>query len=290
MPQPAPVVPPITERDHKHLAPFQEALLQVLKYVDDNIIHELLNFDKINTDGTGTRSYHATRSQNLFHEIVARALYCGMKVNGSKTNAILISELKSYLPEAFLYDNDGNKIIPSDKIKILGFHFSDRPDMQAQVDDVKRKFKTRMWALRHLGHVGFSAEDLLKVYQSTILPCHDYCSVVFHSSLTKTQSDSLERLQAQALKCIYGYQYSYRALLEISGLKTLYDRREDRCNKFALKCLSNERMSHFFPSNPNVRPLRHVRPYLEFPAKTSRLMNSLIFDLRRRLNAMSVPN
>ena len=129
-----------------------------------------------------------------------------MRVNSSKTHAMLISELKSYNPQAFFYNTNGTRIDTKGTMKILGVHFSDSPDMSAQVQSIERKFVSLMWVLRHLGHRGFSAADLLKVYSSVILPCHDYCLVVYHLSLTTTQSDQLERLQAQALKCIYGNQ------------------------------------------------------------------------------------
>ena len=286
MPQPVPNLPPRTARDHKHLPTFKEELLRVLKYVDDNIVAEKINFDKIATDGFTYRDYHASRSQNLFQEIVARAEHCGMRVNSSKTGAMLISEIKSYRPKAHFFDAQGSKITTTNSMKILGFHFSSDPDMTEQVNAIKKKYRTRMWILRHLGHNGFNASDLLRVYQSVILPCHDYCSVVYHSSLTTAQTYSLERLQSQALKCIYGYEYSYRALLEISGLTTLQVRRENRCIKFAQKCLANDRMSGWFPLEANPRPVRDRNRFKEFGARTSRLMNSPIYHMRRKLNSV----
>ena len=248
-PPKAPVMPPVLERDYKHKPIFREVPLQVLKYVDDNIINELLNFDKLQTDGHWNREYHATRTQNLFQEIVVRAEFCGMKVNAAKTHALLVSELKSYNPTAFFLDAAGARIDTKETMKILGLQFSSSPDMSAQVREIRRKFASRMWVLRHLAHRGFTVDDLLKVYTSIILPCHDYCSVVFHSSLTATQSDQLERLQAQALKCIYGYQYSYRELLELTGLSTLKQRREARCLKFALKAVQDPSLADWFPLN-----------------------------------------
>ena len=285
LPDDAPVLPPLTGRDHKHLAPFRELLLEVQKYVDDNIIHECINFDKIPTDGYTFRRFHATRTQNLFRRILAAAAACGMKVNSAKTTTMCIAEVKSYVPDAFFFDPDGIEIKTSSSMKILGFQFSNSPDMSAQVEEIKRKFRARMWALRHLGHRGMSAQDLVKVYKSVLLPCHDYCSVVYHSSLTATQAHSLERLQAQALKCIFGYQYSYRALLELSGLTSLEQRREERCNRFARKAAANPRYSGWFPEVPEGgRTLRRTNKYQEFRAKTTRLMNSPLYDLRRRLN------
>ena len=282
----APVVPPVLRRDHKHLPPFRERLLQVLKYVDDIIISERINFDKMQTDGHSRRDYHATRSQNLFRRIVAVAEAFGMKVNAAKTATLCISDLKSYVPGAHILDQNGNTTELGENMKILGLQFSSRPDMSAQVADIRKKFVSRMWALRHLGHRGFDADDLLRVYKSCILPCHDYCSVVYHSSLTAVQTQSLERLQSQALKCIYGYEYSYRALLEMSGLTSLHDRRERRCTKFALKTVNNPRFSHWFPLEEHQRQLRHQNHYVEERARTSRLMKSPIYDLRRRLNRM----
>ena len=87
---------------------------------------------------------------------------------------------------------------------ILGFHLSSSPDMSDQIANIKKKYKARMWVLCHLAHRGLDAQDLLRVYQSVILPCHDYCLVVYHSSLTATQTNILEKLQSQEPKCIFG--------------------------------------------------------------------------------------
>ena len=46
-----------------------------------------------------------------------------------------------------------------------------------------------------------------------LLPILDYASVVYHSIITKEQSDSLERLQAAALKIIFEWKKSYVELL-----------------------------------------------------------------------------
>ena len=71
--------------DYRHLPPFVPEPIQVLKYVDDNILHEKVNFENIATDGYGFKTKHAKRTQNLFWRIVAEAEACGMKVNADKT-------------------------------------------------------------------------------------------------------------------------------------------------------------------------------------------------------------
>ena len=207
-----------------------------------------------------------------------------MKVNNDKTVSMLISELKAYHPKAFFLDSNNNQVQSGGSMKILGFHFSTEVDMSAQAAAIRRKFYARKWILSHLAHVGFSKQDLLKVYRSVIPPIHDYCSCVYSSSLTQQQTGALERLQAQALKTIYGYEHSYRSLLELTGLPTLQARRDARSIKFARKCLSSPRHSKWFPLQPVQRPTRRPLTYMESYARTKRLYNSPVFHMRRLLN------
>ena len=72
----------------------------------------------------------------------------------------------------------------------------------------------------------------------------------------------------------------------MTGLNRLKERREERCLKFALKTAQNDRFSGWFPLNTNDRVVRHRNRYCETLAKTSRLYNSPVFDLRSRLNRL----
>lgn len=125
---------------------------------------------------------------------------------------------------------------------------------------------------------------MLKVYKSTILPCHDYCSNVFRSSLTLSQTVILERLQAKALKAVYGYGPSYRELVEKAGLTTLRASREQRELTFARKCALLLRFGHWFPQKENIRETQVNLKYKEKYARTHRCYNSQLFNMRKRLN------
>ena len=151
-----PVPPEPTECTYLHLPPFARELLQVLKYVDDNVINEKANFETIPTEVHGFRTKHLVRTQNLFRRIVAEAVARGMKVNSLKTGLMIISDSASYNPAGYIFDLEGNKITNSNSMKILGFHFSSDPDMAAQVRSIQSKFRARLWILRHLKHRGFS--------------------------------------------------------------------------------------------------------------------------------------
>ena len=284
-PQDKPVPMEPAGRDYRHLPPWVQQLIQVLKYVDDNILNEKINFDNVPTDQSACRTKRAFRTENLVHSIVHQATSLEMVINSLKTHSLCISDLKSYLPRAYFIEPSGNTISSQDSMKILGFTFSSTPDMAAQVEEIRKGFIARIWTLRHLGHRGMSQADLLKVYRSILLPVHDYCSCVYNSSLTQTQANALERLQAQALKAIYGYEHSYRSLLQLTGLQTLKARRDARSDKFSAKCLANPRYQSWFQLNPHQRDTRHALKYKELHARTKRLYNSPLFEMRRRLNA-----
>ena len=257
--------------------------LVVLKYVDDNIILEKVFFDGSVIDENGQKVLRALWSENLFNRITFIAESNGMRMNDSKTVLLCISDAQTFEPVAYIVDRSGNRILPKERMKFLGVNFSSRPDASAYVDSVCRKFRSRVWVLRVLHHAGFSQDDLLKVYKSTILPCHDYCSNVFHSSLTLLQTITLERLQAKALKAMFGYNPSYRELMERAKLPTLRARRESRGLKFAMKCASSERFSAWFPTQP-ATSTRLGEVYREEFARSVRCYNSPLYSMRRRLN------
>ena len=272
------------EYDRPGFKAWKSVLLSVFKYVDDNIIHEKLFMDGHVIDENGMKRAQAVRSTNLFRQITLLAESMGMKVNASKTMVLCISDSRTYKASAYVVDPEGNEIDSVNKIKILGVNFTDKPDMAGQVEAVCRKFRSRIWVLRHLHHNGFSQADLLKVYKSVILPCHDYCSNVYHSSLTLSQTVVLERLQVKALKAIYGYEPSYRELIEKSGLTTLRARREARELAFARKCATSDRFAWWFPLHEAVRDTRAQARYKEEFARCVRCYNSPIYSMRRRLN------
>ena len=144
--------------------------LSILKYVNDNVIHEKLCYD-----GYGKKVARAIRSQNLFRHITRQAESMGMVVNSAKTMLLCISDSRTYHAEAFIEDEEDTRIESGSSMKVLGINFSSRPDMLAHVSTLCRNFRGRIWMLRHLHQNGFTEEQLLSVYRSMILPVHDYC-------------------------------------------------------------------------------------------------------------------
>ena len=153
-----------------------------------------------------------------------------MKVNTLKTGMLCVSDSLNFRTRAFILDAEGNKIESEDGLKALGWHFSQKPTADAQIEVLKKRFRERYWVLRHLKHNGFTTDHLIKVYTAMLRPVADYMSEVYHSMITDAQDESIERLQTHVLRCIYGSKISGRRMREMAGLSTLRSRRIEHCD------------------------------------------------------------
>ena len=260
---------------------------RTFKFVDDGMTATKVNMDSASPcvleDGRQGKDKHDLQSQNLFRRVVAKAESRGMLVNKKKTKILCISDLQSYKAVAHIRDCDGNKLVSGTHLKVLGFHMDSRPSVHAHVQALRLRMRDTVWVLRHLKIAGFSESDLATVYRTIIRPILDYCAVIYHPMLTDEQDQAVERMQAQALKCIYGYKDSYAAMREKAGVTTHRARRIELCDKFAEKASRNPRFSGWFPPRMG-RSGRHGEEFLEQQARTDRLFNTPLFYYRRRLN------
>ena len=201
-----------------------------------------------------------------------------MKVNVKKTNMICISDSQNHGTAAHIFDLDGEHVSSGARLKVLGWHFSNKPSVEAHLSIVRRRFRERYWTLRHLKRNGFVQEDLIKVYTTIIRPVAEYMLEVFHSMMSDWQDEGLERLQTHALKCIFGPGISGRRMREMAGLPILRERRIVQIDKFAAKCLASERFSDWFPEVVGRRSGRRgTEKYKEEYARCNRLYNSPVF-------------
>ena len=129
-----------------------------------------------------------------------------------------------------------------------------------------KKAYSRLSMITKLKYAGVSRADLIVIYILFIRSVTEYCAVAFHSSLTQEQTRKLETIQKTCLKVILGESYiDYPSALVTCGLKTLSDRRRDRCLNFALKAARHPRNNRIFPQNQN-------------PKNKTRLSNIVISD------------
>ena len=137
-------------------------------------------------------------------------------------------------------------------------------------------------------YAGVNIEDLLHNYKQFVRVMLEYCSVVWHSSLTEQQSRSLERCQSVCLRVILGDNFiSYEAALEITGLQKLSERRQSRCLGYGLKSIKHPENKRFFPENPNLNltlSARQREPYIVNFARTKTYQQSAIPYIQKLLN------
>ena len=260
------------------------------KFVDDGMIVTKANMDNsvisLAAGVKPVKDKHDIIGQNMFRRVVSKAVSRGMVVNSSKTKILCISDALTYRAAAHILDNDGGRIESTDKMKILGFHFDSRPTAHAHVAALRARMRETVWVIRHLKHSGFNEPELVRVYKTVVRPVLDYCCVVYHSILTDEQDQIIERLQAQALKSIFGYKMSYAEMRDRAEITTLRARRIYLCDKFARKAMANGRFSvSWFPPKIGRTSGRTGQDfYREFTARTDRLNNTPLFFFRRRMN------
>ena len=170
--------------------------------------------------------------------------------------------------------------------KIVGLWLTEDMKWTKNTKEICIKSYSRASLLTKLKYVGVRIEDLIEVYILYIRSLTEYCSVVFHSRLTVEDSDSLERIQKVCLRIILGDNYvDYSAALEMTGLTTLHQRREDRCLSFALKSLKHPVNKKMFPLNLETgQDTRNPKMFTVLFARTDTYMLSSIPDNQRRLN------
>ena len=204
-----------------------------------------------------------------------------MKLNEAKCNYLVFTRTK---------ENFGTRLAINDVVmnrisvtKILGVWISEDLSWNKNCQEICKKAYARLGMLTQLKYVGVSREDLLNIYILFIRSVTEYCSVLFHSSLTQAQSNKLEKIQKTCLKVILGDGYEdYDKALEILNLETLSDRRLGRCLDFSLKCLSHTKINRLFPRNPTYN--NRIRSFNVNFANTEAYQKSTIPFCQKLLN------
>ena len=266
-------------------------LVDIFKYVDDTTIVESVdtsNATKHYTTGPSKAICKARYSEKVAEAITEKAEEIGMKVNGKKTQLLMISPPNGYVNSSFI-NIQGQRIKSINEMKLLGFVFGSEPNVSAHVESIKKKFKSRFWSLIHLKRSGISGDDLFKLFNVFIRPVIEFCSVIYHPLLTKKQSSTLERMQRQATRLAYGWDISYQDICAIKGITTLEERRTNYIDCFVRKTLQNPRFSNsWFPlRDRDQHNIRDRKIYQETRSRTQRYYNSPLSFLRRRANYLN---
>ena len=169
----------------------------------------------------------------------------------------------------------------------LGLWITEDLKWNKHITKMCKKAYSRIKMLTKLKYIGTNIEDLVHIYCIHIRSYAEYCSTVFHSSLTEKLTRKIEAIQKTSLRIILGDMYiTYDAALEMCGVKSLHERRENRSLKFAIKCEKSKDNSNMFPRNLSVdtHPIRNREKFIVNFARTEAYKKSAIPVLQRRLN------
>ena len=232
------------------------------------------------------RSIHAKFCEEKFERIMQCTSDIGMVINAEKTQLLCVSDLRYCNTKSYFIAN-GSRVNSLETMKILGFVFDERPNVNAHINYCINKFNKALWALTHLKRAKIDTKILVEVFKIMLRPHLEYCAPVYNSMLTQEMNASLEKQQRRALNIIFGFGLSYEDLLLKAGLTTLESRREEMSGNFAKKLVESERFSSLFPLNEYTEDMaetRNRKTYREDFARSNRLFNSPLYSMRRYLN------
>ena len=209
-----------------------------------------------------------------------------MVLNEDKSNYMVFSKSKEpFATRIFL---NQTKLERQSEIVHLGLWITENLTWSKQITEMCKKAYPRVKMLTKLKYVGVKTEDLIELYCMHIRSLTEYCSTVFHSSLTQKLSSKIEAIQKTCLRVILGVMYvDYNAALEMCGLKTLHERREHRGIKFAIKCITHPTNSEMFPLNPSkdTHLVRNREHFKVNKCHTEKYKKSTIPNLQVKLNS-----
>ena len=211
-----------------------------------------------------------------------------MQLNEQKTNYMVFS--RSQTEVATRLTVNSKTIDRIEEVKLVGVWIDTWLDWEKNTRELCRKAYARMTMITKLKYAGVGKEDLLNIYTLYIRSLLEYCSVVWHSTLTAEQNNKLESVQKLCLKIILGPAYEgYESALQCCGLDSLRYRREQKCLQFGRKNLLHPVHCSMFPVNqhPGQQPSSNTRRKEHFTvnwAKTNSYRMSAIPYIQRMLN------
>ena len=125
---------------------------------------------------------------------------------------------------AIIVDDQTLEVVNS--AKILGITLRNDFKWNDHVDDSTKRASKRLCLLKLLKRAGVDSDTLVKFYCTCVRSVLEYACQAFHSSLPLHLSKQIERIQKRALRILCPGE-SYEAALNITGLETLFDRREN---------------------------------------------------------------
>ena len=209
-----------------------------------------------------------------------------MVLNMQKTKNMIFNFTKKHKFTIRLKED--NEIIEVvDKMKLLGTYLTSDLKWDYNTSYLTKKAYKRMQLLHNVAKFTKARADLKSIYTTYIRPVLEQSSVVWHSSISRENCLSLERVQRSAVRLIIGGKnFDYQASLKKLQLSSLEERRTKLCLNFAKGATLNSRTNQMFPIRKEIRKNRRrfTEKYFVNKAKTKRYQQSAIPFLQNLLN------
>ena len=142
-----------------------------------------------------------------------------------------------------------------------------------------------MWVLRRMKTLKLDSFTILDYYFKEVRVHLELAVPVWHSGLTLKLTADIERVQRVTICIVTGQtEFSYDRMCALMGVKPLYIRRQELCQRFSVKTASSEcRHSDMFQLQKSGYNTRSDN-YREHLCKTTRFYKSALPFLTRTLN------
>ena len=130
-----------------------------------------------------------------------------------------------------------------------------------------------MWIIRRLAENGVNSDDLSMTYETRIRKHLEINVPLFHFSISKKLSDTIEKVQKACMYIILGKHASMDSICNqaILNLESLCDRRDKLCTNFAKKTIKHpdhRKMFTWIEGRTKWSYLMHApvdKPGVQFP-------------------------
>ena len=146
------------------------------------------------------------------------------------------------------------------------------------------QFNSKLWVLRRLSKFSIDTSQIFDVYSKEVRSLLKYAVPVWHSGLTRQQTNQIEKIQKTAFRILLGDNYiSYDVACTLLGVEPLDLRRRQLCLNFSKKDLKKD--NTIFKKCPVMPQTRRVPKLVqEFLCRTHRYENSSLPYLSKLLN------
>ena len=165
-----------------------------------------------------------------------------MQINAQKTHELLIS-FQKHPPNPPPIQIDGQSIDRVCSAKLVGIHIQDDLKWDVHVQEMLKKARIKLHFLIQLKKSRVLPNPAISFYKSVIVPQLEYACPAWATSITKEQSNDIERIQKRALKIVFP-DLDYSQALEKANLKTLSQRRLELCKKFFTELQKESNILH----------------------------------------------